>query len=410
MGRDTPRYFVTVRGHHFWQPSSKLRAKGWPSKPLGADRGAAVAAAIALNEQVDEWRRGGSPARGEGKDAARRAVPGTVYDLILRYQASSHYPENANTIRQYDYACRYLAKWIGPLPVQAITPRMCVDRYAQLRKVTPGAAGAFMRIGQALFAKARFLADPGHPLFVARENNPFAALEIQQGAPSAVRWSRAERDATIEAAGSIGLYSIGMAIALNWWLGQREGDILALPPNALQGMTLTIGQSKTAVNVHLPVSIVPQIQAARAAAEKRQADIEAERAAKRHEIGGNQPPAKITSITHLLINEATGKPWDEHAFRKKIREIRKVAAWKALIENRVDDALRLFTLTFMHLRHTAVCEMFEAGCTIPEIAAVTGHTLNSVHQILERYGLRTRALAATAFQRRLDKEQGDGGG
>jgi hypothetical protein len=39
----------------------------------------------------------------------------------------------------------------------------------------------------------------------------------------------------------------------------------------------------------------------------------------------------------------------------------------------------------------------EAGCTVPEIAAVTGHSLKHVTHILEVYLSRTRALADAAI-------------
>ena len=39
----------------------------------------------------------------------------------------------------------------------------------------------------------------------------------------------------------------------------------------------------------------------------------------------------------------------------------------------------------------------EAGCTVPEIAAVTGHTLKHVTHILETYLARTKSLADAAI-------------
>jgi integrase len=61
-------------------------------------------------------------------------------------------------------------------------------------------------------------------------------------------------------------------------------------------------------------------------------------------------------------------------------------------------------LTFMHLRHTAITRLGEAGCPPHEIAAISGHSLKTVTDILERYLVRTAAIARVAFQRRLDAE------
>jgi hypothetical protein len=49
------------------------------------------------------------------------------------------------------------------------------------------------------------------------------------------------------------------------------------------------------------------------------------------------------------------------------------------------------------LRGTAVTRLAEAGCTEAEIATITGHTLASVHTILERYLARTDKLAVAAI-------------
>lgn len=42
-------------------------------------------------------------------------------------------------------------------------------------------------------------------------------------------------------------------------------------------------------------------------------------------------------------------------------------------------------LQFRQLRHTVILELALAGCTVPEIATVTGHELSSVHQTLKHY-------------------------
>lgn len=43
------------------------------------------------------------------------------------------------------------------------------------------------------------------------------------------------------------------------------------------------------------------------------------------------------------------------------------------------------TLQFRQIRHTVILELALAGCTVPEIATVTGHELSSVHQTLKHY-------------------------
>jgi integrase len=54
-------------------------------------------------------------------------------------------------------------------------------------------------------------------------------------------------------------------------------------------------------------------------------------------------------------------------------------------------------LHFHDLRGTAVTLLSEAACTPQQIATITGHSLKTVHLILERYLARTRGLADQAI-------------
>src|SRR5262249_6340764 len=54
-------------------------------------------------------------------------------------------------------------------------------------------------------------------------------------------------------------------------------------------------------------------------------------------------------------------------------------------------------LHFHDLRGTAVTMLSEAGSTPQQIATITGHSLKTVHRILERYLARTRGLAEQAI-------------
>ena len=69
------------------------------------------------------------------------------------------------------------------------------------------------------------------------------------------------------------------------------------------------------------------------------------------------------------------------------------------------DTVKTLDLDFMHLRHTAVTRLAEAGCTTPEIAAISGHGLATVEKILELYLVRTSTMADNAFAKRLLIEQ-----
>jgi len=71
--------------------------------------------------------------------------------------------------------------------------------------------------------------------------------------------------------------------------------------------------------------------------------------------------------------------------------------------------LPMTELQFMHLRHTAVVRLAEAGVELLAIAAITGHTPKSCQQILDRYGIKTGRMAGEAFKRRPGARGGQSG-
>ena len=62
-------------------------------------------------------------------------------------------------------------------------------------------------------------------------------------------------------------------------------------------------------------------------------------------------------------------------------------------------------LWFSRLRHTAVTRLADAGCEVPQIAAVTGHSPKTVHKILDHYLVATADQAKAAFLKRLHHEK-----
>ena len=51
----------------------------------------------------------------------------------------------------------------------------------------------------------------------------------------------------------------------------------------------------------------------------------------------------------------------------------------------------------MDLRRTAAVWLAEAGCSVPEIAAITGHEIDRTARILETYCPRTSTMAVNAI-------------
>jgi integrase len=153
-----------------------------------------------------------------------------------------------------------------------------------------------------------------------------------------------------------------LAMMLGLHTGQRQGDLLRLPWSAYDGEAISLRQSKGGRPVYVPCT-----QALKAT------------------LDGQ--PRRSTQI----LTRANGTPWTRDAFKK---------AWAAAYEasGLLDD------LHFHDLRGTAVTMLAEAGCTVPEIATITGHTQDHAQKILDRYLARTRALAESAIAK-LDEHR-----
>ena len=90
----------------------------------------------------------------------------------------------------------------------------------------------------------------------------------------------------------------------------------------------------------------------------------------------------------LIIREHTGKAYDVHAYRKAFRRAREAAAV---------DCPSVADKRFQDLRDTAVTRLALAGCELPQIAAITGHSLTSITGIIKHYLVLQPAMANTAI-------------
>jgi integrase len=151
-------------------------------------------------------------------------------------------------------------------------------------------------------------------------------------------------------------YPIGskarLALALGLYTAQRRGDVVRMGRQHIRGGELTIRQQKTGAPLLIPV--LPELQAI----------IDA------------------TPIGHLtLLTTKTGKSYGANDFSEQFRK------W-------CDDAGLPPECSFHGLRKAALTRLADAGKSVHQIAAVSGHkTLKEI----ERY---TRA----ADQRRLARE------
>lgn len=395
---------------YYWQPSKDLRAGGWRVQPLGRDASAAMQKAEQLNAEVDAWRAGAATPHAPGAAVKRgkAAAPGSVEALVAAYKRSRWWGKlGAATQRHYGWALDAITAWAGDQPARAITPPAVQAFYeAQLRRVegvgrkrrvieTPAKAAAAVRV-------LRLLLQVGVRLGYVTSNAAIRPGITLHRARDPIVWTPDQVRHMAATADQLGWRSMATAILLNEWIGQREADVLALRPWAVEAEALRIRQGKTGRTVVLPLHLVPHLVA------RLKAEADRERAAPvvRLRAGRDDEPV-------LLRHEKTGDAWNEHTFRHVFADVRAAAAAGI----RDDAGAELLPpmpscadLRFMELRHTAVTRLHGAGCDALAISRITGHAPKSAQAIIDRHYLgESEEGAAEAFRRRLAKEgQKDG--
>ncbi|WP_211870047.1 site-specific integrase [Neoroseomonas terrae] len=386
---------------YYWQPPAALRAEGWKAERLPDDRLAAIARAEVLNADLDAWRKGEVAllAPSTAKARTKKAAPGTVAALRIDYEASRWWTKLApKTRKQYEWALDAIEDWAGDQPARGITPPAVQAFYEMmLRRVetqgrkrvvieTPAKAAAAVRVLRLFLAAGSRLG------YLPPDSNPAAQPGISlRRAREPVLWKPEHVRQMAAVADRLSWRSVGTAILLNEWIGQREADVLKLPPWKVSAEALLIQQGKTRRWVSLPIHLVPQL---------------VERVK-----GETERPGAVQSLTHLLVHEGTGQEWNEHTFRHVFAEVRAAAVAGMPAEGEapaIEPMPSCADLRFMELRHTAVTRLHEAGVDDLGIAGITGHTPGSVKAILARhYIIRTAKAAEGAFRKRLAAEGND---
>ncbi|GLO68780.1 hypothetical protein MACH17_02970 [Phaeobacter inhibens] len=146
------------------------------------------------------------------------------------------------------------------------------------------------------------------------------------------------------------------------WTGQRQGDLLALTWSAYDGTHIRLRQSKTKRRVVIPVAAPLKAILDEAAKNK---------------------------ATVTILTTSKGTSWTSHGFG---------ATWRKTLAK-----AKISGLTFHDLRGTAVTRLAMAGCEVPEIATITGHSLKDVGAILDAHDLSRNARLAESAIRKLEE-------
>lgn len=215
------------------------------------------------------------------------------------------------------------------------------------------------------------------------ETLPALAPRLRCGEP-------AEMAAFIKGCDALGFPDVADSVLLGLMSGQRQNDRLALTDGQVTAEGILFRQGKKhGQPLLIPVADPEWI--ARLAAMR----------ARRRDWRVNYP--------HVLIDERKRRPWNEHDYRKVFRVLRTAIATGGLeavagrptvmakqLLGGVDIRARLAAAGVevtpslkdfrdQDLRDTAVTWLARAGCSKLEIAAITGHSLKSIDEILKHY-------------------------
>lgn len=159
---------------------------------------------------------------------------------------------------------------------------------------------------------------------------------------------------------------IALAVLLAIETGQRQRDVIRMTWAAYDGRHIRLQQSKGGKHLTLPVTA--RLKAALDAQQRR-------------------------AVT--ICTTSRGRSWTPDGFKTSF--------------GKAKDAAGIEGVTFHDLRGTAVVRLARAGSTVPEIAAITGHSLKGAAAILERHYLGADVIVAESAIRKLEQDRNANG-
>lgn len=323
----------------------------------------ATGARLPDDPSSDEFQR----ALADAKEIAPKDT-GTVAALIRVYQSSLKFEKKReSTKREYRRMLIALEGKFGTMPLRALrSPKVrgvFLNYHEEIGRDRPREADNRLSVLSAVFSYAASKGDI--------HDNPIKGFDrLYTGDRAEIVWTERDVAKFMKAAP----LELQQALILAIHTGQRYGDLIRLRWADYDGASISLTQSKTGAKIDVRAS----------ATLKQMLDRMARRGP-------------------YILTRPDGRPWftekDDKALSKAWREHMDKASMYAKPWADMSGEERRAQLHFNDLRGTAITLLAEAGCTIPEIVSITGHTMQSATRILERYMKRTKALASAAIIR-----------
>lgn len=371
-------YLIWRNGRPRWEPGPHVRARGFKGRDLKdkhgnwLNLGAAIEEAEALNAEAK-----GEPQQQPKASEPKRPLPKPAYTLRHLWEEYAGNPEQnkksspfwkrlrASTQADYRRKAEVFLERFGDGPPAALTKPEIFAFWEELYEgrghaMANGVIAVFRRLLSYGELKGRVAA------------NKAARLGLPGVPGRLVLWLPAEASLILETADKMGEFGIGDAFVAGLHMGQRRGDILALPRAIFTDGRVRLSQAKTSASID-----IKQTPAVKARLEARD---------HRWRKAGTLPLPET-----FIVDDATGEAFDGFAFTKRFALVREKAA---------ETLPSLADKLFMDTRDTAVTRLaLSGGYDAARISAVSGHSLTSIHNIMKHYLVLNRDFADDAIDK-----------
>lgn len=296
-------------------------------------------------------------------EARKKPAAGTLFSLIVDFKASSEFRKLAErTKKDYLRFLTVIEDRFATLPIAALVKpgarglfKTWRDEIAAATPLGPKERAELKKAGKEAPIAGDRQADYAwgvlaRVLSVAKDRGKIAVNVCERGG-RLYEVDRAEiiwLPEHIKAFGEAAPDELRFALVLALWTGQRQGDLIKLTWSQYDGTHLRIRQGKRKARVLLPVGSILK------------AELDSRR------------PEKAEGA---ILRNTRGAKWTGDGFR---------SSWDAVYTR---AGLDTTDLRFNDLRGTAVTRLALAGCTVPQIAGFTGHSLKDVERILQAHYL-----------------------
>jgi integrase len=282
--------------------------------------------------------------------AAERVVAGTVHDLIAKYKQSEKF-QGLKPRTKSDYV-GYMDVLLTDLDDIMVVDIELATFYDLQEKysATPRKANFILGMLRILmkFAKRRGI----------RKDNPAEDLEMLKGGQGFKAWTEADVVQFLQSAPPA---TMRRALMLALYTGQRRGDVIQMTWGKYDGEFIQVTQEKGEGDGAEEATVwIPAHK-----------DLKAEMDLWPRQSTKKKGGAKILVPHRTILVSARSAPWNGRALAHEFQKAVENAGLR-------DPDEKGFGLSLHGLRKLAVSRLLDAGCSVDEVMAITGHKTDTM--------------------------------